>query len=139
MKKQIIAGTLAFTTLFSIVSPVTSFAAETKTSTNVETKLQRTVLQTAVEMNEPKASTKGLKKDALVFALRHGGPLVGKLLGNLSSKNGKRVAENSKAIANKLDKLSKDIEQTMIDFMHFELGFPISAARSIAWAIMQVI
>lgn len=139
MKKQIIAGTLAFTTLFSIVSPVTSFAAETKTSTNVETKLQRTVLQTAVEMNEPKASTQSWKKDALVFALRHGGPLVGKLLGNLSSKNGKRVAENSKAIADKLDKLSKDIEQRMIDFMHFELGFPISAARSIAWAIMQVI
>lgn len=139
MKKQIIAGTLALTTLFSIVSPVTSFAAETKTSTNVKTKLQKTVLQTAIEMNEPKASTKGFKKDALVFALRHGGPLVGKLLGNLSSKNGKRVAENSKVIANKLDKLSKDIEQTMIDFMHFELGFPISAARSIAWAIMQVI
>ncbi|MBU8577014.1 hypothetical protein [Bacillus pumilus] len=139
MKKQIIAGTLAFTTLFSIVSPVTSFAAETKTSTNVETKLQRTVLQTAVEMNEPKASTKGLKKDAVVFALRHGGPLVGKLLGNLSAKNGERVVKNSKAIANKLDKLSKDIEQTMIDFMHFELGFPISAARSIAWAIMQLI
>ncbi|MBQ4843824.1 hypothetical protein P9173_07440 [Bacillus safensis] len=139
MKKQIIAGTLAFTTLFSIVSPVTSFAAEAKTPTNVETKLQRTVLQTAVEMNEPKASTKSWKKDALVFALRHGGPLVGKLLGNLSSKNGKLVTDNSKALANKLDKLSKDIEQKMIDFMHFELGFPISAARTIAWAIMQVI
>ncbi|PGC67555.1 hypothetical protein [Bacillus safensis] len=139
MKKQIIAGTLAFTTLFSIVSPVTSFAAEAKTSTNVETKLQRTVLQTAVEMNEPKASTQSWKKDALVFALRHGGPLVGKLLGNLSSKNGKLVTDNSKALANKLDKLSKDIEQKMIDFMHFELGFPISAARTIAWAIMQVI
>lgn len=139
MKKQIIAGTLAFTTLFSIVSPITSFAAEAKTSTNVETKLQRTVLQTAVEMNEPKASTKGFKKDALVFALRHGGPLVGKLLGNLSKHNGDLVIKHSKAIANKLDKLSREIEKTMIDFMHFELGIPISAARSIAWAIMQVI
>ncbi|MBU8968046.1 hypothetical protein [Bacillus altitudinis] len=139
MKKQIIAGTIALTTLFSILSPVTSFAAETKTSTNVETKLQRTVLQTAVEMNEPKASTKSWKKDALVFALRYGGDLTGKLLSNLSPKNGALVKKHSKAIANKLDKLSRDIEQSMIDFMHFQLDIPISAARSIAWAIMQVI
>ncbi|MER3126114.1 hypothetical protein ABQG68_11920 [Bacillus pumilus] len=152
MKKQIIAGTLALTTLFSIVAPVSTYAAENKKAKNlVKVELQSTVLQNATVQNEltntinntvvndPTLSTKGLKKDALVYALRNGGKLLGDLLEILSKKNADYVKKYSKQIADFLDSVTNSIEARLIDFMIFELGIPASSARTIAWAIMFVI
>jgi hypothetical protein len=42
-------------------------------------------------------------------------------------------------LADALDRYERDIEQRLIDFMIFELDFPSSSARTIAWAIMFII
>lgn len=84
------------------------------------------------------ASITGIKKEAVVFALRYGGSLVGKITGTLSAKNGKLVTKHSKALGDALDGFSNSIEARLVDFMIFQLGFSSSSARSIAWAICLV-
>lgn len=73
-----------------------------------------------------------------VFCLKYGGDAVGELVGFLSKKNGDLVKKHSYELGSELDRLSTNIENSMRDFMHEDLGFSLSASRSIAWAIMQV-
>lgn len=124
---------------------------EQKRKNLVKVELQSTVLQNATVQNEltnkinntvvndPTLSTKGLKKDALVYALRNGGKLLGDLLEILSKKNADYVKKYSKQIADFLDSVTNSIEARLIDFLIFELGIPASSARTIAWAIMFII
>jgi hypothetical protein len=93
-----------------------------------------------VETNQSgEVTTQGVKKTALIYALRYGGDLLGKLLSNLSKKNGDYVKKYSDDLADALERFENSIESNLIDFMYFKLDIPISAARSIAWAIMQII
>lgn len=45
------------------------------------------------------------------------------------------LKENAFAIGNYLETITDSFEANLIQFMAFELGLPISAARNIAWAI----
>ncbi|MCY7913246.1 hypothetical protein FTE28_17835 [Bacillus licheniformis] len=148
LKKKVIASSLVFTMLLS-TAPIASFAAEKESSKRQDVsyvQVQKTALQTMAETKNQTVvktsgeyTTQGLKKDALVWALRHGGNLVGDLLSNLSKKNANYVKKYSKQIADFLDSVSNSIEARLIDFMIFELGIPASSARTIAWAIMLII
>jgi hypothetical protein len=132
--KKIIAGTLVATTLMT-VAPITSFAsAAGKTSTLIQTQ------DSKVETNQSgEVTTQGVRKTALIYALRYGGDLLGKLLSNLSKKNGDYVKKYADDIADALERFENSIESNLIDFMYFKLDIPLSASRSIAWAIMQII
>lgn len=111
-----------------------------KSGHNVDLQLTDSGMVTLfVVKEENSAAMLGLKKDALVYALKYGGRLVGDLVSLLSKKNGDLVKKHSYEIGSALDRFSNSIEAYLIDFMIFELGFPPSAARSIAWAIMQLI
>jgi hypothetical protein len=77
----------------------------------------------------------GLKKKAVVYALRHGGSLLSKLTELVSSKNAKLIMKHSDELADALERFSNAVEARLIDFMIFDLGLPSSSARSIAWAI----
>ena len=149
LKKKVLAGCLAFTIMLS-ASPLTSFAAERSSNKGNElltyAQVQKTELQTISESKSKSVgntsgefSAQGWKKDALVLALRYGGDFAGDLLSLLSKKNASYVKKYSKELADFLDKVSSDIEEKLVDFMIFDLELPQSAARTIAWAIMQVI
>lgn len=82
-------------------------------------------------------TTLGLKKDAVVLALRYGGDLLGKVVGILSDKNGKLVVKHADELADALDEFEESVEANLVNFMIMELGFSSASARSIAWAICQ--
>lgn len=89
------------------------------------------------EYKEGGVTTLGLRKDAVVFALRYGGDLLGKVVGILSDKNGKLLVKHADKLADALDRFEKSIEANLVNFMIMELGLSSASARSIAWAICQ--
>ncbi|MFC9538542.1 hypothetical protein [Lysinibacillus sp. NPDC056959] len=148
------SSTLLFTSLLGTVAPKASAYENDVIYNNVESieniaiNLNDTIPHTEFseegyrlyledKENTPKISTRGWKKDGVVLALRYGGDMLGSILGMLSDKNGKLVKKHSGKLADALDRFENSIEANMIQFMNQELGFPISASRSIAWAICK--
>lgn len=89
------------------------------------------------EYKENEITTRGVKKYAVVFALRYGGDLLGKIVGILSDKNGKLVVKYADELADALERFEDSVEANLVNFMIMELGFSSSSVRSIAWAICQ--
>lgn len=139
--KKFIAMILVVTILFTL-APVTTFAAE-------ESKLETVATNESVEVKDKKdtyeeetdgeITTQGFRKSAVVFALRYGGNALDSIVSVLSKKNGDLVNKHADELADALESFSDSIEARLIDFMIFQLGFPSSSARTIAWAIMLAI
>ena len=108
--KKFIAMILVVTILFTL-APVTTFAAE-------ESKLETVATNESVEVKD--------KKDTYKEE-------------TVSKKNGDLVNKHADELADALESFSDSIEARLIDFMIFQLGFPSSSARTIAWAIMLAI
>jgi len=118
-----------------LMVPVTAFASTNVPQNTLSNANNADQLQS--KANE-EIQPYGFKKDALVFALRYGGDLLADLLDILSKRNADLVRKYSDEIADELDRLENDIEANLIQFMHESLDFPMSAARSIAWAITSI-
>ncbi|GEM_PF-2412896 len=144
------SSVLLFTTLFGAVAPNASAAENDEIYNKVESNvinLNDTIPQTEFseegyqlyledrEENNTKISTYGIKKTAVVFALRYGGDMLGSMVKLLSDKNGKLLKKHSSELADALERFTDSIEANMVQFMIFELGFSSSSARSIAWVI----
>jgi len=77
----------------------------------------------------------GWKQKLFVYALRHGGDLLGKFLGRLSTRAGTWVRANSGKLANFIDDL-EDIAKSPIVVFLTHNGVPIDVADDIAEAIL---
>jgi hypothetical protein len=142
LSKKILVPVLAATTIISTgIAPLTSFAAPKHETKTVQVQVQDQGKGKVKNQDnvDGEVTTQGWKKDALVFALRYGGDFLADLLDILSDKNARLVRQYSDELADALDRYERDIEQRLIDFMIFELDFPSSSARTIAWAIMFII
>lgn len=92
-------------------------------------------------ITKPSVETQGLKKEALVFALRHGGKALDNLIDFLGvgTKEAKYISKYSDNIADYLDSVSNAAENGIREFLIFELGIPQGSARVIAYSIMLVV
>lgn len=127
---------------FATFVPTNASANETKVKqlslpTTIATtqSVQNESITFKVTDEEHEIGTMGLKKDAVVYALKYGGSAVSKITELLSPSNAKLVKQYSWELGDALDRFSTSIEARLVDFMIFDLGFSQSAARSIAWAI----
>ncbi|WP_431090665.1 hypothetical protein [Paenibacillus sp. 8b26] len=125
---------------FSTLAPTYAFASEKEEIP--QSKVTSTVPLTNVIENNPQSTqgtieTQGLKKDALVFALRHGGKALDDLLDFLgvSSKEAKYVLQHADKIADFLESTTNQLEQRLLDFLIFQCGIPQGFARVITYAI----
>jgi hypothetical protein len=124
------------------ILPIGAFAAE---GTTKETATQIVVDSSKIDNSVLDGTggeyqTRGLKKKAVVYALKYGGKLLGSIFDLIGDKKvAKLLKDNSFAIGEFLDSITNAFEARLIDFMIFQLGFPSSAARIIAWAICQVL
>lgn len=87
--------------------------------------------------NDLRPQARGLKKKAMVLALKYGGNLLSKVVGILSKKNANLLKKHAFALGTFLESISTSIEARLVSFMIHELKIPSSAARTIAWAISQ--
>ena len=108
--------------------PATAALASPIASENSQITVRPSVSTEAVEIE-------GVKKDLLVWALRNGGDLLDNVLDLVSDSAGDYLKKYAGQIADFLDSITNSFEARLIDFMIFELGFPSSVARSIAWAL----
>ncbi|MGM0217633.1 hypothetical protein [Enterococcus sp. AZ126] len=90
-------------------------------------------------LNELRPQARGVKKKAMVLALKYGGNLLSKVVGILSKKNANLLKKHAFSLGTFLDSISTSIEARLVSFMIHELKIPSSAARTIAWAISQFI
>lgn len=93
------------------------------------------VKQSSPDNQRPQA--RGIKKKAMVLALKYGGNLLSKVVGILSKKNAALLKKHAFSLGTFLDSITNSIEARLISFMIHELKMPSSAARTIAWAICQ--
>lgn len=164
MKKKIITSVLTFSFLFNPIGGLVSQAEEIGhvTEENVTFKEIETVIEeksinlqelqvytvptnpydgtqiSKETMNELQIKERGVKKTAVVLALKYGGKAVSKIVSVLSEKNAKLVTKHSYELGEALDRFSDTVEARLVDYMIFELGLSSSSARSIAWAICLV-
>ncbi|SNS72499.1 hypothetical protein SAMN05444672_10257 [Bacillus sp. OK838] len=88
-----------------------------------------------IQQLERESQQRGFKKTVVVYALKYGGTALSKIVGSLSPTNGKLLKKHAFEIGDALDRMSSNIEARLVDFMYHELGLPLAASRSIAWAI----
>lgn len=88
-----------------------------------------------IQQLEQESMQRGFKKTVVVYALKYGGTAMGKIVGTLSPANGKLLKKHAFEIGDALDHMSNKIEARLVTFMYEELGLPLAASRSIAWAI----
>lgn len=132
-KNKIIALILSFCLTLSIIPSISVSAAVKEPTTAVQ------VVATIPTKPNSNIETSGLKKKAVVYALKYGGKLLGKIVDTIGDKAaGKLLKEHAFEIGEFLDSISDGIEARLIDFMIFNLGFPQSAARIIAWTICAI-
>lgn len=88
-----------------------------------------------IQQLERESQQRGFKKTVVVYALKYGGTALSKIVGSLSPTNGKLLKKHAFEIGDALNRMSSNIEARLVDFMYHELGLPLAASRSIAWAI----
>lgn len=88
--------------------------------------------------NNQVVSIQGVKKAAVVWALRNGGPVLARITGVLNKDAAKVLTKNSKMLANVIDRVSAGFEGAIMGALQ-NVGVPHSTAKTIAWAIGQVL
>ncbi|MDF2872068.1 MAG: hypothetical protein K0R05_3643 [Anaerocolumna sp.] len=122
------------TTVFASDLSRVEVATENKLTDDKNTTLSPTL--PSINEDDVIMQPQGIKKDAVVFALKYGGKLLGEIIENIGDKKvGQLLKDNAYVIGDFLDSITDSIEAKLIDFMIFQLGFPSSAARIIAWTI----
>ena len=87
-------------------------------------------------VTDNQVSPYGLKKTLVVNALKYGGDLLAEIVDMIGDETiAKMLKDNAYAIGDYLDSITDSFEANLIQFMAFQLGLPIEAARNIAWAI----
>ncbi|WP_143316857.1 hypothetical protein [Clostridium sp. HBUAS56017] len=146
-KIKSIAITLTVALAISIGVSVPAFAVEVrnntevaKTTTVTTTTLDLSTIGTTPYSDNMIRESKGIKKTALVWALKYGGRAAAAVFDLIGDKAvATYLTENSYAIGAFLESISGAIEGKLLSFMTGELGIPLYAARIITWAIMQVV
>lgn len=120
---------------FSVLtfSPVYASTTETTLSNTV---LYLETCSTINTENDNQIAPYGLKKTVVVKALKYGGDLLAEIVDMIGDESiAKMLKDNAYAIGDFLDSITDSFEANLIQFMAFQLGFPMEAARNIAWAI----
>ncbi|WP_339292747.1 hypothetical protein MKY48_08770 [Paenibacillus sp. FSL W8-0187] len=146
-KNKFLTVVLSVTLGLSALTPTYAFASENEAIVSPTTASNHISSSTSYsEAVAPQGEdgiieTQGLKKTALVYALRHGGKALDDLLDwlGVASKEAGYVTKNANKIADFLDSVTDEVEKRLIDFLIFECGIPQGAARVIAYAITGII
>lgn len=87
--------------------------------------------------NQPSMSTYGVKKTALVYALRYGGKALSSVTEYLNKDTAKYLSKNADLIADTLESVSSGFRGAVVQAL-ISVGVPHSAASTIGWAIEKV-
>ncbi|MGQ8871398.1 hypothetical protein [Paenibacillus sp. TSA_86.1] len=132
-KIKYVAATLVVALGLGVVAPSLTYAANPQD--RVQTQFpQPTIVE---EPANDRVEAMGLKKTALVKALRYGGEALDTVLDwlGVASKEAKYLSKHSSKIADFLDSVTDEIEKKLIDFLIFQCDIPQGYARVIAYAI----
>ncbi|MFD3449437.1 hypothetical protein ACFDTO_33200 [Microbacteriaceae bacterium 4G12] len=136
IKKPIIV--LSAATMFSFaIMPVTStFAATQSPTKNIEAISNERTVQ--VFNNAGEHTTYGLKLKAISYAFRTGGWLLEQILKPFSKKNAALIRSKSKAIADKLDEITK-VTTLIVASALRSAGLPDDVAETLATIIVGLV
>ncbi|SDZ16094.1 hypothetical protein [Thermoactinomyces sp. DSM 45892] len=147
MKKYILTLTVSVSVLVTgLGTSLQAFASETNTPIVQNVKTNPEVLQDGVTQNGIRGYLVKLAAEAVAFAIRHGGSVVGELVKFLDGPAAKAFKKHSGTIADKIDDLAnipdvtaEIIKTRLYQFlkgpMNMNAGTAMQIADAIKWAI----